>query len=145
MRRAPTERQARELFTERSCLLALDPYLFQGRPNTLRGRRTDWALFCGFCEQRSRIAMPASEDTVVAFLEEISVTPPLRGGRPRRDVVSAAALARRARRARVPGTIRLPGCPRGCAHDATHAASQYALPAVIVIGFHYGSSIMVIP
>lgn len=104
--------QARELFTERSCLLVADPYLLHGRANTLRGRRADWALFCSFCEKRSLPAMPASEGTVIAFLEEACCMPPLPGGRPRSENVRPASLARRARRARIREVTRFAGRAR---------------------------------
>jgi integrase len=92
--------EARELFTERSRLLKTDRYLLEAPLNTQRARRADWALFCAFCEAQGVTAMPANPDTVVSFLEAVHSTAPRSGGRPRREIVRPASLARRARRAR---------------------------------------------
>lgn len=110
--------EARELFTARSRLLARDPYLLHAPANTQRARRADWSLFCTFCEGMRRPAMPASPETVVAFLEAVRSSPPLRGGRPRQEHVRAESLTRRAQRERSRSATRFPGRPRTTARAA---------------------------
>jgi site-specific recombinase XerD len=38
--------------------------------NTLRGYQTDWRAFCAWCEARALAPLPASPDTVAAFIAE---------------------------------------------------------------------------
>lgn len=113
--------EARELFSARSRLLTRDPYMLHAPPNTERARRGDWALFCAFCEQRGVPAMPATPETVVAFLEAVRSSPPLPGGRPRQERISDASLARRARRVRAAAAsprAAFPGRPRAAKRSA---------------------------
>jgi site-specific recombinase XerD len=38
--------------------------------NTLRGYRTDWREFCGWCESQATAPLPASPETVAAYIAE---------------------------------------------------------------------------
>lgn len=111
--------EARELFTARSRLLTRDPYLLHAPANTQRARRADWQLFCTFCEGLRVPTLPASPETVVAFLEAVRSSPPMRGGRPRQEHVRVESLTRRAQRERTQPAARFPGRPRASERAAT--------------------------
>src|SRR5262249_36572452 len=58
IQRSPSLAQARE-FARRS-----------KADNTLRGYRSDWRDFCAWCESHSLCALPASPETVAAYIAE---------------------------------------------------------------------------
>jgi site-specific recombinase XerD len=57
------------LFEEDSPLLIHDPYALSAPFNTMRARRSDWRVFCGFCRSRHFTPLPASVPVLRAFLE----------------------------------------------------------------------------
>jgi hypothetical protein len=117
-RQAWLPEDARALFTPASRLLASDPYLLHAPANTQRARRSDWALFCAFCEGQGQTALPATPPTVVAFLEAVQASPPLPGGRPRKEAIRPESLVRRERRARRRAIAAFPGRPRTALRSA---------------------------
>ena len=38
--------------------------------NTLRGYQSDWRDFCGWCERQPLVALPATPETVAAYIAE---------------------------------------------------------------------------